>query len=199
MRELQPWVDESAVAETFEDIAELALGCRFSNCAHQTEPGCAVLAAVVEGRLDPERLEHFRHLGKEIAFEERKRDKSSAAAQKKKWKKVHQATSSCTKSATGDKVVWSSFKPDKFVIPVNAADGIRLPAAGGTFALYFQFAIDSHISAYLSLIRGCAPASIAEYVTNRDSQAVPTAPTVLNEFLQICSSMVGVLRLRWFA
>ena len=91
MRELQPWVDESAVAETFEDIADLAISCRFGNCAHVTEPGCAVLAAVVEGRLDPERLEHFRHLGKEIAFEERKRDKSSAAAEKKKWKKIHQA------------------------------------------------------------------------------------------------------------
>ena len=91
MRELQPWVDESAVAETFEDIAELAASCRFGNCAHVTEPGCAVLAAVAEGRLDAERLEHFRHLGREIAFEERKRDKSAAAAEKKKWKKIHQA------------------------------------------------------------------------------------------------------------
>ena len=50
MRELQPWVDESAVAETFEDIAELARGCRFGDCAHETEPGCAVLAAVERGR-----------------------------------------------------------------------------------------------------------------------------------------------------
>ncbi len=91
MRELQPWVDESAVADTFEDIAELALGCRFSDCAHQTEPGCAVLAAVERGELALERLEHFRHLGREIAFEERKRDKAAAAAQKKQWKKVHQA------------------------------------------------------------------------------------------------------------
>ena len=63
MRELQPWVDESAVAETFEDIAELAAGCRFGNCAHQTEPGCEVRAAVARGDLDPERLEHYRHLG----------------------------------------------------------------------------------------------------------------------------------------
>ena len=91
MRELQPWVEESAVAETFGDIAELALGCRFSDCAHETEPGCAVLAAVERGELAAERLEHYRHLGREIAFEERKRDKSAAAAEKRRWKKIHQA------------------------------------------------------------------------------------------------------------
>ena len=90
MRELQPWVDESAVADTFEDIAELALSCRFGDCAHDTEPGCAVLAAVERGTLDGERLAHYRHLGREMAFEERKRDKSEAA-EKKRWKKFHQA------------------------------------------------------------------------------------------------------------
>jgi ribosome biogenesis GTPase len=91
MRELQPWVDESAVSETFEDIAELAASCRFADCAHLTEPGCAVLSAVERGELDPERLDHYRHLGREIAFEERKRDKAAAAAEKKRWKKIHQA------------------------------------------------------------------------------------------------------------
>ena len=91
MRELQPWVDESAVTETFEDIAELGHGCRFSDCAHDTEPGCAVLAAVERGELSAERLDHFRHLGREIAFEERKRDKSAAAEEKRRWKKIHQA------------------------------------------------------------------------------------------------------------
>lgn len=91
MRELQPWVEESAIAETFEDIAELASGCRFGDCAHETEPGCAVTAAVARGELSAERLAHFRHLGREIAFEERKRDKSAAAAEKRRWKKMHQA------------------------------------------------------------------------------------------------------------
>ena len=90
MRELQPWVDETAVAETFEDIAELSGHCRFTNCAHVTEPGCAVLEAIAQGTLDTARLEHFRHLGREVAFEERKRDKSAAAEQKRRWKKIHQ-------------------------------------------------------------------------------------------------------------
>ena len=91
MRELQPWVEESAIDETFEDIAELADGCRFGDCAHETEPGCAVRAAVERGEVSAERLDHFRHLGREIAFEERKRDKSAAAAEKRRWKKIHQA------------------------------------------------------------------------------------------------------------
>ena len=90
MRELQPWVDESAVTETFEDITGLAHGCRFGDCAHEAEPGCAVLAAVQRGELAAERLDHFRHLGREVAFEERKRDKSAAAAEKRRWKKIHQ-------------------------------------------------------------------------------------------------------------
>ena len=79
------------MADTFEDIAELALSCRFGDCAHDTEPGCAVLAAVERGTLDGERLAHYRHLGREMAFEERKRDKSAGAAEKKRWKKLHQA------------------------------------------------------------------------------------------------------------
>ena len=91
MRELQPWVEEAAIAETFEDITEVAGGCRFTDCAHETEPGCAVLAAVERGELNRERLDHFRHLGREVAFEQRKRDKSAAAAEKRRWKKIHQA------------------------------------------------------------------------------------------------------------
>ena len=91
MRELQPWVDESAIDRTFEDVAELAHACRFVDCAHGDEPGCAVLDAVTAGTLDAGRLEHYRRLLREAAFEERKRDKSAAAEQKRKWKQMHQA------------------------------------------------------------------------------------------------------------
>src|SRR5258706_429550 len=64
MRELQPWADESAVAAAFDDITSLAAGCRFPDCAHGAEPGCAVRAAVESGRLDPDRLENFQRLGR---------------------------------------------------------------------------------------------------------------------------------------
>ena len=91
MRELQPWVDESAIDGTFEDIAELARGCRFSDCAHEGEPGCAVLDAVAAGAVHGNRLEHYRRLRREAAFEERKRDKVAAAEEKKRWKRIGQA------------------------------------------------------------------------------------------------------------
>jgi ribosome biogenesis GTPase len=91
MRELQPWADESAVESAFDDIAALALECRFTDCMHHGEPDCAVAAAVDGGRLDPDRLEHYRRLLREMAFEERKRDKSAAAEHKRRWKRMHQA------------------------------------------------------------------------------------------------------------
>jgi ribosome biogenesis GTPase len=91
MRELQPWADESAVDGAFEDITRLALNCRFSDCAHVEEPGCAVLEAASAGTLDPNRLEHYRHLLREAAFEARKRDKGKAAHEKRRWKRISQA------------------------------------------------------------------------------------------------------------
>jgi ribosome biogenesis GTPase len=91
MRELQPWVGEDGVDAAFDDIAALAAACRFGDCAHAAEPGCAVAAAVESGRLDPDRLEHYRRLGREAAFEERKRDKAAAANTKRRWKQIHRA------------------------------------------------------------------------------------------------------------
>src|SRR2546428_7288475 len=91
MRELQPWGDESAVTSAFDDITALAQACRFTDCAHAGEPGCAVAEAVATGRLDADRLENYRRLLREAAFEERKRDKSAAAEQKRRWKRLHQA------------------------------------------------------------------------------------------------------------
>jgi ribosome biogenesis GTPase len=91
MRELQPWADEEAVDGAFEDVAALAAACRFGDCRHDTEPGCAVLAALESGALDPDRLASYRHLLREAAFEVRKHDKVAAADLKRKWKKIHQA------------------------------------------------------------------------------------------------------------
>ena len=66
------WTGAAAgVAATFGDIEALAARCRFGDCAHETEPGCAVLAAVERGELGVDRLDHFRHLGREMAFEAR--------------------------------------------------------------------------------------------------------------------------------
>jgi ribosome biogenesis GTPase len=97
MRELQLWADESALAETFADVAELANGCHFSDCAHGSEPGCAVRAALADGTLPEVRLESYRKLQRELRVlalrqdarlrsEARKERRRSARSRRKtKW------------------------------------------------------------------------------------------------------------------
>ena len=63
MRELG--TDEADLTSSFADIEELALDCRFSDCLHETEPGCAVKAAVEAGQLEERRLESYRKLRRE--------------------------------------------------------------------------------------------------------------------------------------
>ena len=67
MREVHLWLGEGGIAEAFEDIAELAASCRFSDCRHETEPGCAVQAALESGELSRERWESYRALERELA------------------------------------------------------------------------------------------------------------------------------------
>ena len=74
IREVGIWTDTDAVAESFPDIDELASECRFRDCAHEREPGCAVRAAVADGRLAPERLEAWRALDAEAAAAEMRAD-----------------------------------------------------------------------------------------------------------------------------
>jgi ribosome biogenesis GTPase len=66
MRELQLWADESALDETFADVAELARQCRFSDCAHEAEPGCAVRAGLADGTLPRVRWESYSKLQREL-------------------------------------------------------------------------------------------------------------------------------------
>jgi ribosome biogenesis GTPase len=69
-----------AVDEAFPDIAQLAARCRFGDCAHHTEPGCAVMAAVALEELDAGRLAAWRKLGREAARSERLADERLARA-----------------------------------------------------------------------------------------------------------------------
>jgi ribosome biogenesis GTPase len=91
MRELQLWDSEEGLSRAFEDIATLAENCKFRNCAHGGEPGCAVEAAILECRLVPERLENYRKLQAELRFQERKADPEMARQEKERWKKIHKA------------------------------------------------------------------------------------------------------------
>ena len=67
MREVHLWIAEDSLEDAFDDIAELALRCRFSDCRHDTEPGCAVRAALESGELAHERWESYRTLEREVA------------------------------------------------------------------------------------------------------------------------------------
>ena len=93
LREIQLWNgDEDGVLEqAFGDIASLATSCRFKDCKHQTEPGCAVKAAVAEGTLDPGRLASHVKLQRELAFLEHKQLKRARAEHKKKYQEVNLA------------------------------------------------------------------------------------------------------------
>lgn len=62
MRELQLFDVENALLEVFPEISGLAAACRFGDCTHETEPGCAVRQAIVEGRIDADRLRRYRKL-----------------------------------------------------------------------------------------------------------------------------------------
>jgi ribosome biogenesis GTPase len=83
MRELQLW-ETGGWAETFGDVAGLADDCRFRDCQHVTEPGCAVIAAVEAGTLSPLRLESFRKLAAEQAHAERQQDARALLEEKRR-------------------------------------------------------------------------------------------------------------------
>ncbi|QTE29667.1 ribosome small subunit-dependent GTPase A [Pengzhenrongella sicca] len=78
--------DAAAVEATFPDVAELALACRFADCAHESEPGCAVRAALESGELPERRFDSWRRLAREAAWQARRSDARLAALEKARWK-----------------------------------------------------------------------------------------------------------------
>ena len=74
MRELQPWTGDDGLDRPFSDIEDLAAHCRFLDCSHEREPGCAVRAAIEAGTLDGRRLEGFLRLRRELRAQALKKD-----------------------------------------------------------------------------------------------------------------------------
>jgi len=89
LREIQLWAGAEALAEVFLDIEELALGCRFTDCEHETEPACAVIAALEGGTLDPSRLTSYRKLQRELRAIEVKADVRLQIEERRKWKVIN--------------------------------------------------------------------------------------------------------------
>jgi ribosome biogenesis GTPase len=84
LRELQLWDATSGLDAAFEDVEELALSCRFSDCAHTTEPGCAVLRAVDDGRLELARLRSWRKLQRELRALALRQDQRAQADERRR-------------------------------------------------------------------------------------------------------------------
>jgi ribosome biogenesis GTPase / thiamine phosphate phosphatase len=88
LRELQLWETDGGLEQTFVDVAELIAKCRFSDCEHRTEPGCAIKAALADGSLAAERWESYLKLERELARLERKLDPKARAEERKRWAAV---------------------------------------------------------------------------------------------------------------
>ncbi len=88
MREIQLWAGEEDLQGAFSDIEKMAKQCRFSNCSHNVEKGCAVRAAVDQGELDPGRLESYRKLQNELIYLASREEGSTRQYEKLKYKKI---------------------------------------------------------------------------------------------------------------
>lgn len=84
LRELQLW--EGDVDNAFSDIAELATRCKFNDCSHETEPGCAVAEALASGELASERMRSYRKLERELRSIEARSNKRVHRELKRRWK-----------------------------------------------------------------------------------------------------------------
>jgi ribosome biogenesis GTPase / thiamine phosphate phosphatase len=91
IRELQLWSADDGLAAAFADIAAVAAECRFRDCRHSSEPGCAVAAAVAAGRLDGARLQSFHKLERELASLAARRSGAAAREEKRRWRIIHRS------------------------------------------------------------------------------------------------------------
>lgn len=87
MRELQLWDAQAGIAAAFEDIEALGAMCRFRDCAHQSEPGCAIAEAIDAGTLEVRRLANYQKLQREAAYHDRKRNRAAERQFGRDWAK----------------------------------------------------------------------------------------------------------------
>lgn len=88
MRELQLWQASEGLDASFADLSELAAACRYRNCQHAGESGCAIASALDQGELDPARYASYLKLQREEAWIARRSDKAAQASQRRRWKQI---------------------------------------------------------------------------------------------------------------
>ena len=101
IRELVPWSGTDGLGGAFEDIEDLAAGCRFRDCTHSGEPGCAVSDSVADGRLEAARLRNYRELEKELRALEIRRDKAARRAAGKKAQAMYRGAKRAKRQRRG--------------------------------------------------------------------------------------------------
>ena len=88
LREAQLWRGEEALENLFEDVEEVASECRFNDCEHRSEPGCAINAAIERGELDAARLESYRKLQRELRAVAARSDARVRSEDRRKWRQI---------------------------------------------------------------------------------------------------------------
>ena len=89
LRELQLWIADEGLVQTFQDVEAAAALCRFTDCSHRSgTPGCSVQAAIESGALTPERVASWFKVRRELEFLARRRDKKAESEWKKRWKAI---------------------------------------------------------------------------------------------------------------
>jgi ribosome biogenesis GTPase / thiamine phosphate phosphatase len=89
MRELQLWDSAEGLERAFEDIEVVIAACRFSDCAHDTEPGCAVQSGLADGSLDGERFQSYQKLQRELHYLEIRHDARARSEVRKRWRAIN--------------------------------------------------------------------------------------------------------------
>jgi ribosome biogenesis GTPase len=102
MRELQPWDAAAGVDAAFGDVAALTARCRFRDCTHTVEPGCAVQAALADGTLDPARWQSYLRLGRATAHEVRRVDRAAQQQHKSHHKKLTKSLRQRVREKSGE-------------------------------------------------------------------------------------------------
>ncbi|MBI3747435.1 MAG: ribosome small subunit-dependent GTPase A, partial [Chloroflexi bacterium] len=102
IRALEVLGADEGLESTFDDVAELAAACRFSDCAHAGEPGCAVAAAVADGRLGEDRLASHRKLEREMAHAARQGDPRARAEHRRTWRIISKSVNEHMARKYGD-------------------------------------------------------------------------------------------------
>jgi ribosome biogenesis GTPase len=87
MREIQLWEGSEEIERSFDDIEELALSCRFGDCRHDTEPGCAVKKAIQDGSVSEKRVKNYLKLKREISVQEKRKNIREKILEKKQNKR----------------------------------------------------------------------------------------------------------------